>query len=152
MKSQPSLRSQPSKPHKLPDILVSCPPILESLCSHLDIKDLLNLAGTNKALRTWVLGRWNIDSKLSRYFRKPKEFRSQLGNSDALITGGFAVQFLDRANWEGTDLHIVVQSGTKFKALTEYLEREEGYEKVKYGGSLLPDVSKFNFYPTPARL
>jgi hypothetical protein len=54
----------------------------------------------------------------------------QLRDAEAVISGGFAVQFFDLTVFHGADLDIFVEHGDNIKALHEYLTRQEEYRRA----------------------
>ncbi|KAL9114895.1 MAG: hypothetical protein Q9227_001138 [Pyrenula ochraceoflavens] len=103
---------------------------------------------------------WDIDRALSRYVQNPKKLRSLLAKTEALISGSFAVQFLERVEWEGSDLDIFIGSRSVAKdhetpdasILFSFL-MEEGYKKMKpkfgiqdYSSPLIVSVDTFVRY------
>jgi hypothetical protein len=71
---------------------------------------------------------WDIDSRLKKFVKDPLGFRKRLAELDGIISGGFALQFLDRVEWEGSDLDVCVQIGEKADAFCRYIEEVEGYD------------------------
>ena len=107
-------------------------PIRDGVLRYLDTKDVLRLCSTSTKLRQHILPvEWNINARLRRFLKDPIAFRNQLGRSDALISGSFALQFFERVIWQESDLDIVVEEGTGADKLAEYLIRVEGYERSK---------------------
>lgn len=53
---------------------------------------------------------WDIDEYLSAWFLFPRPFRCMLGNSNALISGPPALQFLDRYRNPETSLDIFIRN------------------------------------------
>ncbi|TVY86545.1 hypothetical protein LAWI1_G008802, partial [Lachnellula willkommii] len=119
--------------------------VFDSLCSHLDVAGIDTLRKVTKRwsghLSAHLTERWNINKKLRRFVTHPKEFRTELGYWDALISGSFALQFFDGVVWEESDLDIFVEYGADATGLGEYLVRDESYKSVKIQGhELLTDT------------
>ena len=73
---------------------------------------------------------WSIDRHLSRYVKDPNRLRSEMAQSNALISGHVATQFFERVVWQNSVLEIFVQnSSSEGSNLISYLE-DEGYTKV----------------------
>ncbi|KAI0012491.1 hypothetical protein F4779DRAFT_614462 [Xylariaceae sp. FL0662B] len=109
--------------------LLNIYPIRERVMSFLDTKDILRLRQTSWSIRQDIIANeWNINTKLERFIKHPVGFRSQLGKSDALISGSFALQFLERVVWPESDLDIMVQDGENLEGLARFLTETEGYE------------------------
>lgn len=76
-------------------------PIQQILYELLDIQNIINLTRTSKKLeslyRHLVPLQWNLEKRLQRFVKKPRDFRLKLGISDGLISGTFALQFFERA-------------------------------------------------------
>ncbi|KAI1638414.1 hypothetical protein F4809DRAFT_599895 [Biscogniauxia mediterranea] len=106
-------------------------PIRERIVRCLDTRDALHLCETSWAMRHDIkANEWDINVKLGRFVKDPVGFRSQLGRSDALISGSFALQFFERVVWPEADLDIMVQDGESLDGLAKLLIEKEGYEMV----------------------
>ncbi|OTA69596.1 hypothetical protein K449DRAFT_429059 [Hypoxylon sp. EC38] len=122
----------PVQGHPLLLTLLDFYPSREGIMHYLDTKDVLNLARASMAIRHNIMDNyWNINSKLARFIRDPTRFRSQLGHSDALISGSFALQFFERTTWLDSDLDIVVQNGKNLEGLAKFLTAVEGYKMTE---------------------
>ena len=112
-------------------------PICDRICSLLHIGDLVNLSRTCRMLssvyRALLPTHWNIDRCLERFVQRPKEFRSQLGMYDALISGSFAIQFFQRVLWRESDLDIFITGDREAAALENHLVNNEGYRCTNDG-------------------
>ncbi|KAG9966119.1 hypothetical protein KCU61_g1073, partial [Aureobasidium melanogenum] len=71
---------------------------------------------------------WNINQRLARFVNDPKEFRSRLGQADALISGTFALLFFAQLYWLDSGLDIYVQQGLKADALIRYIGEDKSYK------------------------
>ncbi|KEQ59056.1 uncharacterized protein M437DRAFT_88006 [Aureobasidium melanogenum CBS 110374] len=71
---------------------------------------------------------WNIDRRLARFVNDPKEFRSRLGEADALISGTFALLFFAQLYWLDSGLDIYVHQGSKADALIRYIGADKNYK------------------------
>ncbi|KAI5927612.1 hypothetical protein F4810DRAFT_272395 [Camillea tinctor] len=104
-------------------------PIRERIVRCLETRDVLRLCETSWAMRHDIkANEWDINVKLGRFIKDPAGFRSQLGRSDALISGSFALQFFERIIWPESDLDIMVQDGESLEGLSKFLTEKEGYE------------------------
>ncbi|OTA84410.1 hypothetical protein M434DRAFT_36467 [Hypoxylon sp. CO27-5] len=129
----------PVQGHPLLLTLLDFYPSREGIMHYLDTKDVLNLARASTAIRHNIMDNyWNINSKLARFIRDPTRFRSQLGHSDALISGSFALQFFERTTWLDSDLDIVVQDGKNLEGLAKFLTAVEGYKMTEEQGPYKP--------------
>ncbi|KAG9560990.1 hypothetical protein KCU97_g17663, partial [Aureobasidium melanogenum] len=72
--------------------------------------------------------RWNINQRLARFVNDPKEFRSRLGEADALISGTFALLFFAQLYWLDSGLDVYVQQGPKANALLRYIGEDKSYK------------------------
>jgi hypothetical protein len=72
--------------------------------------------------------RWNINRRLARFVDDPKEFRSQLGQADALISGTFALLFFAQLYWLDSGMDIYVTQGKKADTLVRYIGGDSNYE------------------------
>lgn len=105
-------------------------PIRQNILSHLSTRDLLQLVGTSRIMREDFRAKeWDINAKLSRFFQNPVAFRSQLGQSNALITGSFPLQFFERVVWPDSTLDIIIQANHS-DDMVEFLTKIEGYRHV----------------------
>lgn len=88
----------------------------------------------------------HIDVALSRFVRYPAHLRRLLTETNAVISGSFAVQFFLNETWSDSDLDIDVgadaargPSGelqwTNAQKLVDYLEQIEGYDCAKEAGN-----------------
>lgn len=111
--------------------------IFERIFTHLDPGGVMALRATTKqlvrAIDSLSRTQWDINSSLRRFVNNPVGFRSLMGRHDALISGGFALQLLDRAVWEDSDLDIYVDDSLRdvqrgAEALGQHLIKNEGYE------------------------
>jgi hypothetical protein len=114
----------------LVDIL-SLYPICDRFLTELDISDILSVRLLSRRLlpniTSYCQKRWDINRRLRRFVENPKEFRTELGNANAFISGSFAIQFFDNVLWEKSDLDIYLRDdGKGTKALTHHLVTKEG--------------------------
>ncbi|KAI0142240.1 hypothetical protein GGR57DRAFT_519804 [Xylariaceae sp. FL1272] len=108
--------------------LLSYYPIVDSLCQHLDTRDKLALRQTSTHIRQVLTP--SINSWLERFFTNPIAFRTELGHSDALISGSFVLQFLKGVVWKDSDLDIFVEEGPGFSRMSKYLTDVEGFKMI----------------------
>ncbi|KAK6001453.1 hypothetical protein QM012_002784 [Aureobasidium pullulans] len=109
------------------------PAVFDGLTTHLSIRDIVALTRTCRSLRSLYQklvskGAWNINDRLKRFVNDPGGFRKKLMELDGIISGGFALQFMDRVHWNGSDLDVCVQAGEKVDAFCRYTEEVEGYD------------------------
>ncbi|CAD0112569.1 unnamed protein product [Aureobasidium uvarum] len=109
------------------------PPICDALTAHLPIKDIIALTHTCRALEPLYQklvsnGAWDINKRLEKFVKDPRGFRKRLAELDGIISGGFALQFMDRVEWNGSDLDVCVQVGENADAFCRYMEEVEGYD------------------------
>lgn len=106
--------------------------VRQCLMQYLDTRDLLRLYRTSWAIRLNLKDNdWNINYRLSRFFKNPMAFRSCLGRSNALISGSFALQFFERVSWPDSDLDIMVKEGDPLEQMGRHLVEAEGYSMVQ---------------------
>jgi len=130
-------------------------PVREAFACHLSTVDLLQLARTCYLARDTINKlQWNINSKLRAFLGDPIAFRSRLAQCNALISGSFALQFLERVVWPESDLDIFVEDGPGSLSLCDYLSNEEGYSRGKDKGRIgyididLKMVRRYTLYYT----
>ncbi|KAI0148170.1 hypothetical protein F4776DRAFT_660343 [Hypoxylon sp. NC0597] len=130
--------------HRFLLTLLDSYPSREGIMHYLDTEDVLNLARTSTAIRRNIMDNdWNINSKLARFIKDPTGFRSQLGHSDALISGSFALQFFERITWLDSDLDIVVRDGENLEGLANFLTTVEGYKMTEEQGPYKPNQDTY---------
>ena len=109
------------------------PIVFDVLTSQLPIKDVIALTRTCRELKPLYQkmvskNAWDINSRLKKFVDDPLGFRKRLAELDGIISGSFALQFMDRVNWNGSDLDVCVQVGEKADAFCRYMEEVEGYD------------------------
>lgn len=106
--------------------------VFDNIYRLLEIKDIITISRTCKSLSSFYQNmlpcRWNINRRLARFVNDPKEFRSQLGQADALISGTFALLFFAQLYWMDSGLDIYVRQGSKAEALIRYIGEDKAYE------------------------
>lgn len=106
--------------------------VFNNIYQRLDIKDVISISRTCKRLssfyRNMLPCHWNIDRRLARFVNDPKEFRSRLGEADALISGTFALLFFAQLYWVDSGLDIYVRQGSKADALIRYIGSDKDYQ------------------------
>jgi hypothetical protein len=118
--------------------------IRQEIFKHIGVAGILNLRGVNRGLRELQYKVWDINTKLRRFFDDPIAFRSVLGHNDALISGSFVLQFLERVTWPASRMHIMVTEGEAASNLEAYLIKKEGYERESdHASDLYPVSSRF---------
>jgi hypothetical protein len=124
-------------PHTLVDLLTPYTPIQDSVLSYLEIRDVLALSRTMRALRDSYKiverAEFNINNDLKWFFDSPTVFRSLQVEHDVLICGPFVYSFMARHLTAplATSLHelcdIVVEDGDHAVALAQFLS-SQGYK------------------------
>lgn len=106
--------------------------VFDNIYQRLDIEDVISISRTCKRLssfyRNMLPCHWNIDRRLARFVNDPKEFRSRLGEADALISGTFALLFFAQLYWLDSGLDIYVRQGSKADALIRYIGADRNYK------------------------
>ena len=59
-----------------------------------------------------------------------------MGETNALISGSFAIQFFERKFWPDSDLDMYVKEGEESDALRRYLVMSEGYKLEESPGAI----------------
>jgi len=88
----------------------------------------------------------SIDAALARFVKYPAHLRKLLSETNAVISGSFAVQFFLNETWSDSDLDIDVGADpnpglndelqwTNAQKLVNYLEQIEGYDCAKEVGN-----------------
>lgn len=109
------------------------PRIFNALTAQLPIRDIVALTRTCRALnplyrKMMNKNAWDINARLQKFVKDPVAFRQRLAELDGIISGGFALQFMDRVNWKGSDLDVCVQVGDKANEFCRYMGEVEGYD------------------------
>jgi hypothetical protein len=80
--------------------LFACYLVLNRICFYLSIETIVALSRTCKRLahvyRDLFQTQWNINMKLSKFVADSPRFRLQLRESEAVISGSFALQFFEQ--------------------------------------------------------
>jgi len=110
-------------------------PIADALCLYLGTAGLFVLCRVSKELYRFNndlrKSRWNINVRLRDYVSKPEIFRSQLGKYDALISGGFALNFFELVPWKMSNLDVFVKGGAQTERFIDYIQEHEGYKTIQ---------------------
>ena len=100
--------------------------IRAEITGYLDTKDFLSLACTTFSLRQSLRAdRWDINRKLSRFFRDPIALRNLQARTNAIVSGPFALGFAEGKTWKDSYPVIWVHKEYRDKWL-DYLSAE-GY-------------------------
>ncbi|RYO92279.1 hypothetical protein DL762_001728 [Monosporascus cannonballus] len=70
----------------------------------------------------------NINTHLRDFVANPEVFRYQLGKYDALISGGFALNFFELGRWKVPNLDILIRAGNNADEFEKHIRDQEGYE------------------------
>ncbi|KAF1972375.1 hypothetical protein BU23DRAFT_644310 [Bimuria novae-zelandiae CBS 107.79] len=113
--------------------------ILTIISLHLGIAGLQALYQVSKAFyglkEHLQKSHFNINKRLSDFVVCPDMFRSQLGKYNALISGGFALNFFGLDHWKVPNLDIFIEAGTHAVDFTNYIQKDEGYDTSTEGNS-----------------
>lgn len=106
-------------------------PIFDRICAYLQPREIVNFQRTTKRLsgsfESLFKTQWNINRALHRCVADPARFRSEMARHNAIISGSFALQFLDRVIWDDSDLDVYVETEIGSKELGDYLSTFENY-------------------------
>ncbi|KAF2501986.1 hypothetical protein BU16DRAFT_532415 [Lophium mytilinum] len=124
-------------------------PIFDSNTRNLEANDLLKLRHVSKSLTTVYptvqKTQWNVNEALKKFVKDRKEFRNKLGLASCVISGQFALDFLDRSA-VGDRLDIFAHGKMGGLANAEYMAwwiEHEGYAVVRsypYDDELMTEV------------
>ena len=121
--------TQISQPPYIDEAFVS-PPIYNALFSCLGPGDLIRAGKTCRLLYAAVKDfhqlAFNINRHLECFVKDPIALRKLQANTEFLIAGSTALQFLDRTFYPGSDLDIFAYPAT-VKEIGRHLTRVEGY-------------------------
>ncbi|KAI4736606.1 hypothetical protein E4T50_12913 [Aureobasidium sp. EXF-12298] len=114
--------------------------VFDNIYQRLGIRDIIAISRTCKRLSSFYKNmlpcRWNINRRLSRFVNDVKEFRSKLGEAEALISGTFALLFFAQLYWLDSGLDIYVRQGSKADNLIRYIGEDKNYKfDYSYGWS-----------------
>jgi len=122
----------------LADLLKRFTPVQDSVLRYLNIRDIVALSRTTKALSGCVdiveRTQFDVNTRLKRFFKNPKAFRSLQAKHNIVISGTFALRFISR-NWLSSELRnksimldkFLVAKGPDAEALKSFLT-SEGYK------------------------
>lgn len=125
-----------------------------------------------RALKDYSRRAYNINKHLSRFFTEPLEFRALQAQTNAVVSGSTALQFMDRTLYEDSDLDLYVTcpyaaqvcdwvityggkgyvfdlSKSKLKSYEKAMESLDDYYSKGYGieeGAIDNEVSNRNSY------
>ncbi|KAF2817845.1 uncharacterized protein BDZ99DRAFT_493551 [Mytilinidion resinicola] len=108
-------------------------PMFDEITRHLEPSDILTLRKVNRTLAendvfsAAMNSQWNVDTALAKFFKDAVGFRNALGHASAVVTGDFALRFLDRrAPGERIDIFMSIEEPNKY-TIIDFLS-EEGYD------------------------
>ncbi|KAI0659026.1 hypothetical protein C8Q70DRAFT_916411 [Cubamyces menziesii] len=84
-----------------------------------------------QAVQDYMDRAFNVNKRLSRYFRDPLAFRSLQARTAAIVSGSFALQFFDRTYYPESDLDIYTHPERSLLDVGLYLQ-SEGYTFEPY--------------------
>lgn len=118
---------------KLASFLASQKPyeIFDKVCSYLSTAEFLVFRQVCKQYYQVKNTQryFDINTRLRSFVSDPCMFRSQLGKHDALISGIFALNFLE-SGWSNVPiLDLFVKAGGQTDGLVTYIKDHEGYNK-----------------------
>lgn len=124
-----------NRPGAVPDVtflyLLRLYPVFDTLVSFLPIGDIISLSRTCKELsniyQSILPMQWNIGRTLKRFVNDPCEFRSQMGQNNALVSGSVALQFFERVVWKDTEMDVFILKGEGAENFCRYIQEREGY-------------------------
>ncbi|RYO99449.1 hypothetical protein DL766_001770 [Monosporascus sp. MC13-8B] len=88
----------------------------------------------------------NINTHLRDFVANPEVFRYQLGKYDALISGGFALNFFELGRWKVPNLDILIRAGNNADEFEKHIRDQEGYETDSNDN---PEVETHGFQQGP---
>ena len=109
-------------------------PIHDNILRRLSAASLARMACVSRDVRAATLDftarAYNLDRRLARFFGDPAAFRALMARTRVVISGSFALQFLDRSFYPESDLDLYVPMPWRL-----YLGRfllENGYRFIPY--------------------
>lgn len=94
----------------------------------------MNLTRTCRSLSSLyqrlVRTQWSLDSRLKHFVQQPLKFREAMAQTDALLSGSFALQYFERVVWPASDLDVFVETD-RSEPLIDYLTQHEEYGQVR---------------------
>lgn len=127
--------SEPRRQSRLVELLSSerHSPVVVALSSYLGLAGFQLLFQASRELyqlKDYFRKQHDINSRLRHFVADPDLFRCQLVKNDALISGGFALSFLELSRLQVSNLDIVVRLGNSAGEFESYVRDQEGYETV----------------------
>ena len=123
-------------------------PIIETVMSYLETRDIFRLSQTCKMLKASITSLtntdWNINRQLRKFFHDPIRLRSLQAKHDILITGPFATAFFARDDRLRSHMHLFIQA--KFEVEDQFAElgtflAAEGYSRCAVDDKLDEELS-----------
>jgi len=91
------------------EFLIQNDVLRQDIVSRFDVKAFLNLAASCKTLRKALLAeRFDVNTRLKRFFPDPIAFRQVQADTGTLISGDFALQVFDDVTWRDYTLDLLV--------------------------------------------
>jgi hypothetical protein len=105
-------------------------PIFDAITRHINFKDLGNIRASSRDLKGGYQKvkdtQWKINTAFQKFVGKPENFRSKLHNRSCVMTGLFALNFLDRKR-VSNKLDLIVSCSPRGDRVMDYLVTEEKY-------------------------
>ena len=103
------------------------PPIYELLSRYLDSVSIVRLRRTCKRLLDLPSRMWDVDKVFQRFVSDCPRFRRVMKETGAVVSGGLALQFLDRVVWPESDMDIFYSCNAGVDGFLSYFICTEGY-------------------------
>ncbi|TGO49431.1 hypothetical protein BCON_0210g00110 [Botryotinia convoluta] len=134
--------------------LVECPPslldfsqqwpIMESICSGLNFRDIVSLSRTSERVstlpETMSRTQLNINSILKHFVKDPEALRLKMAQTNAIIVGNTALHFFNRSIRLKDGMCVIVGEEDDEKAFKKFICEEEGYKYLEDSSSYIPDT------------
>ncbi|KAK2841552.1 hypothetical protein FQN49_006146 [Arthroderma sp. PD_2] len=121
--------------------------LLEEICSHLGIRDLVALKATSRAfLRIEHFLERKIDRRLDLFVKNPRGFRYLLKEHDAFMAGPFALDFFLHGTQTASQMDVYIRSGPGRVAFSDYLCSLEEYTRVATRSQRADHIQMIEFF------
>lgn len=105
-------------------------PIHDNIFIRLSAASLARMSSVCRDVRVvtidFMVRAYNLNRRLSHFFRDPLAFRALQSRTLLVISGSFALQFLDRTFYPESDLDLYVRTHDSFREVGLWLQ-DEGY-------------------------
>ncbi|TGO23356.1 hypothetical protein BPAE_0135g00160 [Botrytis paeoniae] len=119
-------------------------PIMESICSGLNFRDIVSLSRTSKRFPTLPGTMWrtqlNINSILKHFVKVPEALRLKMAQTNVIIVGNTAFHFFDMSIRLEDGMCVIVGEEDDERVFKKFICEEEGYKYFEDSSPHIPDI------------